>query len=171
MTSNVAAEHPAHGDSFANGSQIPSKSKSLPPLLFAKLQHVEFERISAVASDIRAFVQDHLHTVSELNLEDVDLRDGTWDDALAPLTKYAISRPSEDVIPIMLSPSTLPTPMERVEVAPQEAQGRPSLRLSRWLSAKGKTRSQGTAGKGRGGLLGCSEELRKKLRGSVLPWR
>ena len=143
------------------------------PLYFPKLQHAEFENVKAAAADVKAFVLAHKRTIGELNLENVELEGGSWDDALAPLTKHARPHASDEIadIPIMLSPTTLPAQMERLEVAHQDTNGRKSLRLSRWLSSKNKGRSPGAARKVREGLLGCSEELRKKLRGSVFPRR
>jgi hypothetical protein len=142
------------------------------PLRFPRLQHAEFENIRAAATDISSFAEAHKRTVEEINFEGMELTSGTWDEALAPLTKLSRSRLSEDAadIPIMLSP-TLPAPMQRVEVAHHEtANGRKSLRLSRWLSARSKGKPA-LARKPKEGLLGYEGQLRKVLRGSMFPWR
>ena len=145
--------------------------KGMRPLHFPKLQHAEFENVKATAADISTFVEAHKRTLAELNFEDVELAGGSWDQALAPLTKRARKpRLSEDTadIPIMLSPTSFPAPMERIDVAHQDANGRKSLRMSRWLSTRNKVRAPSAAKKVREGL---EEHLRKVFRGSSFPWR
>lgn len=170
MSASMTGEHPAYTNNSASSSPPPTKPKGMPALHFAKLKHAEFENVNATAVDISTFVEAHRRTIGEMRFEDVNLTEGTWDAALAPVTRRARPRVSEDHadIPIMLSPTFLPAPMERVEIAHQESDGRKSLRMSRWLS----TRSKGPAArKVREGLLGCEESLRRMLGGSRFPWR
>lgn len=143
-----------------------------PPLQFIKLKRVEFESVKASARDIRAFAKAHRRTIEDINLEDVELT-GTWEEALAPLTRLDRPRPSVDTaeIPIMLSPTAFPIPMHRIEVAHKEGRGGKGMRLSRWLSSGSKVRTPAAARKVREGLLGCEEQLKKVFRGSILPWR
>ena len=148
------------------------QTKSTPPLHFPKLELAEIENCKTSSRSISDFAGAHKHTLTELNLEDMQLTSGTWDEALAPLTHLSPSkpRPSAELadIPIMLSPTTLPAPMERVEVEPKDSAGRKSLRVSRWLSGR---RVPSTAQRMREGLIGCEEQLRKVLKGSVFPRR
>ncbi|KAK3710724.1 hypothetical protein LTR37_010143 [Vermiconidia calcicola] len=172
MSANLPGEHSAT-EAAPNRSTPRRRRRELPALHFPRLQHVDLENMKATAADISTFVEAHKRTIEELNLESIELTDGDWDDALAPLTKRARARPSMDIadFPIMLSPTTLPAPMERIEVAPREANCRKSLRTSKWLSTKKKGRPPSAAQKVREGLLGCETQLRKVLRGSVFPWR
>ncbi|KAK3723269.1 hypothetical protein LTR37_001992 [Vermiconidia calcicola] len=149
------------------------RRRETPALHFPRLQHVDLENMKTTAADISTFVEAHKRTIEELNLESIELSEGDWDTALAPLTKRARARPSIDIadFPIMLSPTTLPAPMERIEVAHREVNGRKTLRMSSWLSTKNKGRPPSAARKVREGLLGCESQLRKVLRGSVFPWR
>lgn len=165
-------EHPAYAQSTAK-----APPRGPRPLHFPKIKRVLVENISAPAADIAAFVESHRRTIEELNLEDMELTSGTWDDALAPLVRRARNRGRLETaeIPIMLSPTTgsggmpFPVPMERLEVvAEHEDGGRRSLRMSKWLSSKGKNSS---ASKVREGLMGCEQQLKRMLRGSAFPWR
>lgn len=162
--------HPAH--------QYPSKKNATAkqpagcrPLHFRKLKHCTIENVSTPAADISAFVAIHRSTIEQLNLDDIDLTSGTWDEALHPLTEYSHPHRSKETfadIPIMLEPdspsTTSPTRMERVEISAREGDGR-TPRVSEWL---GKTP---TARRVREGLLGCEMQLKKVFRGSALPWR
>ena len=166
--------HPASDQSDAVSPLCPRKRRGMQPLQFGKLQRAEFENVKATAAEINAFVETHKHTLAELNFEDIELAGGTWNDALAPLAKISKTHRSEDMaeIPIMLSPTSFPMRMERVEVAHQEANGRKSLRMSRWLPARNKvTRAPSASRKLREGLLGCEGHLKKVFRGSSFPWR
>ncbi|KAF2211762.1 hypothetical protein CERZMDRAFT_112457 [Cercospora zeae-maydis SCOH1-5] len=157
----------------AMSSQV-SAFKRLRPLQFMKLQIIEMENISAAASDISDFLASHKATVKELRFERVDLTQGTWDDALAPMTKRSRRVPRNEVadIPIMLSPSAGTTTFGRqlggVEVEHRDDEGHKSIRMSKWLFSKRKTAN--VPKKLRDGLLGCEEQLKKVLRGSAFPW-
>ena len=171
---NVHGTQSPHVNANRPGTASLHNCKAPRSLRFPKLQYAEFENVKATSAEVNSFVEVHKRTIRELNFEDVELTGGTWDSALAPLTKRRRTRASEDVadIPIMLSPTTaFPLPMECVEVAQQETNGRKSLRMSRWLSTRSKVRAPSAARKVREGLLGCEEHLRKVFRGSSLPWR
>ncbi|EME46078.1 hypothetical protein DOTSEDRAFT_168372 [Dothistroma septosporum NZE10] len=170
-----ATPAPSVGRHPAQSQKRPSeKPKGAQPLHFPKIKHVEIENVSAPAGDISSFVNNHRRTIAELNFEDVELTTGSWEEALAPLTKrhrHPLPRTETAEIPIMLSPTAeqgpLPTPMQRIEIASEDG-GRKSVRLSKWLQSRGKAPS---ATKVREGLLGCEQQLRKMLRGSAFPWR
>ncbi|SMY19170.1 unnamed protein product [Zymoseptoria tritici ST99CH_1A5] len=164
-------EHPAH----ARRARIARPGTQTPSLVFPKMKCVKIENVSATSHDISTFIAMHKTTIEELDLEDIDLTHGTWDDALSPLTKRPPrqARSESADIPIMLSPtagpSLFPSPMERLSVVENEPGGRKSLRMSTWLRSKAKRPS--TAQKMREGLIGCEEQLRKVLRGSVFAWK
>lgn len=167
-------KHPASDDSDAVNPSCLRKRRGMQPLQFGKLQRAEFENVKATSAEINAFVETHKQTLAELNFEDIKLAGGSWNDALAPLTKNSKPSRSEDTaeIPIMLSPTSFPMPMDRVEVVHQEGNGRKSLRMSRWLPARSKvTRAPSAARRVREGLLGCEGHLKKVFRGSSFPWK
>lgn len=70
--------------------------------------HVENATMNA--SQIATLILTHRHTLLEFNFEEVSLRTGTWDEALAPLTRISGSErwkeKQEEVmdVPIVLSP-------------------------------------------------------------------
>lgn len=151
--------------------QHPAKApRAQMPLYFLKLKCLDVGNVAAMATEISNFAESHKTTLEDVNLEDVKLVAGTWDEALAPLTKQARRRTSYADIPIMLSSmapsSPTPAPMERIETA-TAPNGRSSMRISRWLS--GRRSRPASARKVREGLLGCEEQLRKVL--GVLPWK
>lgn len=142
---------------------------------FPNIKCIEIGNVTALATEVSQLVASHRKTIEELDLHDIDLKGGTWDEALAPLTKRArhqtIKGETAD-IPIMLSldnpamPS--PAPTERTRVAQNDPfTERRSLRMSKWLSSK----KPSTARKMKDSLLGYEEQLRKVLRGGVLPWK
>jgi hypothetical protein len=101
---------------MASTKAIPTKACAnrcampMKPLKLRNLQYMELENAILDASQISSFILDHRHTVSEFDFEDVVLRSGTWDDALAPLTRISGSdawkEKQEEVmeVPIVLSP-------------------------------------------------------------------
>lgn len=60
---------------------------ALPPLRFQKLRDMEVENIVVDASQISSFISNHRRTLSDFKFEDTKLRNGTWDQALRPLTR------------------------------------------------------------------------------------
>nr|POE66126.1 fatty acid-binding protein [Quercus suber] len=160
MTS-VHMQHPAQR---ATHQPTPRHSTQFP-----RIQIFHMENVKTSATDISAFAASHKKTLCELDLEDVVLSSGTWDEALAPLTQRARRhrppRMETAEIPIMLSPSAIcapfPVPMARVDVS-HEANGRRSLRLSRFLPSR--NRRPVPSHRLRDGLLECEEHLRKALK-------
>lgn len=147
-----------------------------------KIQYLHIENVEASAADISTLVADHRKTLCDLNLEDVVLTSGSWEEALAPLTKrsrkHATPHNEMADIPIMLSPTvaaaatglpTMPRPMHRVEARANEANGRRSLRLSRFLPLR--RRRPGQESRVRDGISGCEEHLKRVLKGGVFSWR
>lgn len=87
-------------------------SQFLRPLRLPYLQELELVNVIMDAAQVASFVFDHRKSLHELNFQDIVLRTGTWDEALAPLTRksdsarwkqYARHERSADV-PIMLKP-------------------------------------------------------------------
>ncbi|KAJ5538795.1 hypothetical protein N7494_008274 [Penicillium frequentans] len=83
----------------------------LIPLRFRHLEKMELANAITDASQIASFVYDHRHSLREFNFQNTTLRNGTWDDALAPLTQRRGQEPcieafKEDPVnvPIMLTP-------------------------------------------------------------------
>jgi len=168
------SDHPLFAS--RDGSQPPRARKCSQPIYFPKLERATIENCKSSSEDIRVFAGMHKRTLADLDLDDIQLTSGTWDDALAPLTHLNPKpRRSEDLanIPIMFSPTAaaIPVPMDRVEVAHTDANGRKSLRMSRWLSTKSKSKTPRTSQRMREGLMGCEEQLRKVLKGSMFPRR
>ncbi|KAL8675174.1 MAG: hypothetical protein Q9168_000427 [Polycauliona sp. 1 TL-2023] len=83
---------------------------ALRPLKFDKLRNMEVENIVVDASQVSSFITAHRHTIREFNFEDTHLRSGTWDQALAPLTRISGSEKWKDKaeevmdVPLLLSP-------------------------------------------------------------------
>ncbi|KAJ5909410.1 hypothetical protein N7504_004053 [Penicillium tannophilum] len=83
----------------------------LSPLRFRHLEEIELANAITDASQIASFVYDHRHSLREFNFQNTTLRNGTWDDALAPLAQRRGREPcieafEEDPVnvPIMLTP-------------------------------------------------------------------
>lgn len=159
----------------------PSADPQLPqncsprPLKFPVLRYMELENAIMDSSQISTFISSHRRTLAEFNFEDVTLRSGNWDDALAPLTHMSGSdewkRRAEEVmdVPLILSPVNIePCIIGPLMEEQAEARGRGQLTLSRWLS---KSRSGKAAAKAKEQLWGGSEHMKKFLRSSVFAWR
>lgn len=163
LVAPLSGQHPARQGAGPTG---------LRPLRFLRLKHLEVEHVTTCAAAVSSFVARHKVTLKELKFQGINLSHGSWDDALAPMTKRSRRVPSNDIaeIPIMLSPSAsaFPAPLERVAVEHCDADGQKSLRMSKWLSSKKRTTT--VPKKLRDGLLGCEEQLRRVLRGSAFPW-
>ncbi|KAI9842214.1 MAG: hypothetical protein M1838_003237 [Thelocarpon superellum] len=56
------------------------------PLHFARLRHLELANSYVHASQVHALIGQHRRTLRECDLEDIALRSGDWDEALAVLT-------------------------------------------------------------------------------------
>ncbi|KAI4152160.1 MAG: hypothetical protein LQ340_003075 [Diploschistes diacapsis] len=62
---------------------------ALRPLKFEKLVFMEVDNVTTSASQVSSFILAHRRSISEFNFEGTTLREGTWDDALAPLTRMS----------------------------------------------------------------------------------
>lgn len=148
---------------------------SILRLRFPRIERMHVKNAQASAADISIFVHDHKATLREVEMEDVELTSGTWDDALSPVTRRpehprASARTAS--IPIMLAPvAARPRPATAIsEYLPitTDDPARPSFGIVRWLCGKkGKSRCRRESRKG---LLGCEQRL-KKVFGGVLVWR
>lgn len=113
---------------------------ALRPLKFDKLIFMEVDNVATDASQVSAFILAHRRSITEFNFEATTLREGTWDDALAPLTRLSGSdkwkhpdqtssplKPPPEVmdVPLLLSsPLDLPGRQRRVEQGIREKQRR-----------------------------------------------
>ncbi|EAS36297.3 uncharacterized protein CIMG_01651 [Coccidioides immitis RS] len=165
-------------DASSNSLPLPSGRGSsarskLRPLKFPSLRHMEVENVVLDASQVSSFIVDHRHTVREFNFEETVLRSGTWDEALEPLTRKAVSRrrrkkpsPVEVMdVPIMLSPIGMDA-RQFQKVLMQETK-----RKDRSRQFRAYTNFQRATSKTRG-LLSCGpDHMRRFLRSSMFSWR
>ncbi|MCJ1266608.1 hypothetical protein MMC22_006493 [Lobaria immixta] len=140
---------------------------ALRPLRFEKLRDMEVENIVLDASQISSFITGHRHTLREFNFEDTRLRSGTWDDALAPLTRISGSEKwkekSEEVmdVPLVLSPVGLEEEqMQKVIHGHSRARSSKPL-YGGWQKAGAKSREL---------FWGTPDHMRKFLRISMFSW-
>ncbi|KAK8153854.1 hypothetical protein BKA80DRAFT_210548 [Phyllosticta citrichinensis] len=159
-----AGHHGRHGRS--------SKDRTDPcTLRFAKLRDMELENAVMDASQISAFIDRHRRTLVDFNFEAITLRSGTWDDALAPLTKMAGNEAWKQRggggeqhefmdVPIVLSSVGL-----RPEQLAAAGKGVRLTKIERWLG------TCKTASRAKEQIKGCEEHMRKFLRGAAFPWR
>ncbi|KAK8208582.1 hypothetical protein IWZ01DRAFT_347331 [Phyllosticta capitalensis] len=158
------------------GDAKPSQNSSQPRALrFANLQDMELENAVMDASQISAFIDRHRRTLVDFNFEAITLRSGTWDDALAPLTKMAGNEAWKQQqqrrgkaeekefmdVPIVLSPVELVGPAQLAAAG----KGVRLTKIERWLG-RGKA-----AARAKEQIRGCEEHMRKFLRGAAFPWR
>jgi hypothetical protein len=157
---------------------------NLRPIKLAKLRYMEVENVILDASQVSAFIMEHRHTVTEFNYEETDLRSGTWDEALAPLTRISGSeqwkKKQEEVmdVPIVFSPVAME--MQHVRRAIWEA-GKRSRETGGGSGSKySSSYSHFTRGYGSfqratsrtRTLLGCGpDHMKRLLRSSVFSWR
>ncbi|KAK7555610.1 hypothetical protein IWX49DRAFT_569257 [Phyllosticta citricarpa] len=151
------------------------KSRHGPRTLrFARLQDMELENAVMDATQISAFIERHRRTLVDFNFEAITLRSGTWDDALAPLTKMTGNEAWKQRggsggeqqqefmdVPIVLSPVGL----RPEQLAAAGTQGVRLTKIERWLGANK------TAARAKEQIRGCEEHMRKFLRGAAFPWR
>lgn len=126
------------------------------PLKFSRLRHMELENAVMDSAQISDFINKHRRSLVTFNFEDVKIRQGNWDDALAPLTLISGNdrwkKNQEEVmdVPIMLSPvdcepRIMGPLLEEVDQAIEEVSGaspqsqRSAHALSRWLSKPHRT--------------------------------
>lgn len=126
------------------------------PLKFRKLRHMVLENSVLDASQISDFIMTHRKVLREFEFENVHLRTGTWDDALAPLTRISGSQSwkekQEEVmdVPLMLSP------VEEVECITERMWEDPRKRRPFRTLRKASTKTR---------------EVLGALRSSMLTWR
>ena len=142
---------------------------ALRPLKFKHLRHMEVEHLSCDASQVSGFITTHRRTIREFNFEDCHIRNGTWDDALAPLDRLSGSnRWKEKVeevmdVPIVLSPvedETIPKIADSHLELLQPKAYRPPYK--RWHTAGEKAKDL---------LRSTPEQAWKCFRNSMLGWR
>lgn len=149
---------------------------ALRPLKFQRLGYMELENAVLDATQISCFITNHRHTIHEFTFEDVELRTGTWDEALAPLTRISGNekwkQKTEEMmdVPLMLSPVGLDeaqmeqvlrdTAKERSQLRPGRAKPSPHLGGLQKAGARGKEMFWGTP-----------EHMKRFLRNSVFSWR
>jgi hypothetical protein len=87
---------------------------ALKPLKFEKLIFLEVDNITTDASQVSGFILAHRRSISEFNFKGTTLREGSWDDALDPLTRISGNDEWKDKgrevmdVPIMFSPMDIP---------------------------------------------------------------
>ncbi|KAJ5779784.1 hypothetical protein N7457_007504 [Penicillium paradoxum] len=147
----------------------PHKSASrVRPLRFPHLLQMELVNATRDASQVTSFIPERRHSLREFNFEDVVLRSGNWDDALAPLTRLSGSeewmqgqrnRESVDV-PIVLSAGLGRKHLQKAICTLQQRKGPSTLRSL--AGARSRTRE----------LWGRSpDHMKRLLRPSVFSWR
>ncbi|KIX07287.1 uncharacterized protein Z518_01940 [Rhinocladiella mackenziei CBS 650.93] len=105
----------------SNACPDASAKSSFRPLKFRNLKSMHLRNASLDASQASGFIMSHRKVLHEFSFDQCHLRSGTWDDALAPLTKIVGSdtgkQKQEEVmdIPIMLSPVDEKSQMDCVE--------------------------------------------------------
>ncbi|KAL9086922.1 MAG: hypothetical protein Q9165_006928 [Trypethelium subeluteriae] len=165
------------------------RSRRIAPLRFPKLQNMELENAVMDASQISGFLTRHRRTIADVIFENVHLRSGSWDDALAPLTQISGNeewkRKQEEVmdVPIVFSPAgPVPTKVDCLLPQPQQPQQshRSRMSLGRFFAGgkavtppKGMTLPKGVTPppKPKEQTKASAEHMRKLLKTSVFSWR
>ncbi|KAJ5087363.1 hypothetical protein N7456_010979 [Penicillium angulare] len=137
-----------------------NRSSSLRGLRFHHLEQIELANIITDASQISSFISLHRHTLMEFNVLESTLRNGTWDDALAPMTQLGAQRQCKENprqgslvdVPLVLSQQQL----QRVICAAQQQRG--GLRGLKKKRARER-------------LWGKPEHMKRLLPSSVFSWR
>lgn len=153
---------------------IVQQESHLRPLRLVHLRHMDLANVVLDASQVSSFVMEHRRTVREFNYEETDLRSGTWDEALAPLTdlshrvkqirKKKTQDPEVMEVPIMFSP----VGMEIRHI--RNAIWEETKRQNRLKQRKFKGFQRATSRTRE--LLGCGpDHMKRLLRSSVFSWR
>jgi hypothetical protein len=154
-------------------------AQPLRPLKFRYLRYMEVENVILDASQVSDFIMEHRHTLGEFEFEDVVLRTGSWDDALAPLSRISGSdewkeRQEEEMdVPFMLSPVEVPGQLRPNPLLHQGA----SLMEEQRRKARLRTLREGASSlarakaKTRELFWGSPDHMKKFLRSSVFSWR
>ena len=146
------------------------------PLKFTRMKYMELENAVMDSAQIADFIHKHRRTLVEFKFEDVKLREGDWDHALAPLTLITGNdrwkRRQEEVmdVPIMLSPvecepRIMGPLLEEVDHAIEEVNSkeRSSHTLSRWLGKPNRTLRKSSVNKD-SFWGGSGEQVKRLLR-------
>jgi hypothetical protein len=150
-------------------SACPKASTELPFSLikFKHLKSMLLENAVADASQISTFIMSHRKILHEFEFEDVHLRSGVWDDALAPLTRITGNedwkRKQEEVmdVPLVLV-ADKEVRSECIEDVMWEDERKRGRALQTLRKASLRTKQ----------ILGVGpEQLKRLLRTSVLSWR
>lgn len=152
-----------------------SRPSGLRALKFPQLLYLELENAVMDSFQISTFILRHRRSITEFNFEDVSLRSGTWDDALAPLTRIAGSEDwktrAEEVmdVPIVLSPVDEIQPDLLITNELDDLKySHEQNSVSKWWS---RSRNNKATSKAKEQLYEAEEHMRKFLRTSVFPWR
>lgn len=154
-----------------------SWTPALRQLRFCHLRYVEIHNATIDASQISTFISTHGRTLGEFKFEEVSLRTGNWDTALAPLTTLCGSdrwmRPHVESmeVPLILGPTSEEPRLffkQESSLVPENF-GSPSA-VYRWLSRRTRSGTPGAKAKAKGRIPGGSGHLRKWVRLSGLAW-
>ena len=140
-----------------SASSSPTRPRTPKPLRFPQLQYMRLDNAVMDASQISAFIQHHRRTLREFIFDNIALRTGDWDAALAPLRHrqqrgrdhergsglFVIAPSAEAMdVPCVLSPldaaARLPPPLpppprEPVILDTLEPQPQPLRGIAKWL--------------------------------------
>ena len=107
---------------------------ALKPLKFDKLTFMTVDNVVTDSSQISTFITTHRRSISEFAFEGTVLREGSWDDALEPLTRMARpsgwkDKPEHEVmeVPLMLSPPSMEELAEGVKQSVRQKQQQKEL--------------------------------------------
>ncbi|KAI9836716.1 MAG: hypothetical protein M1837_003265 [Sclerophora amabilis] len=95
----------------------PSRKQRPRRILFPKLQNMELSNVCVDASQICTLINRHRRSLRECDFEEVQLRNGDWDDALAVLTRISGSerwKERQQVVESPLPPPPPPPPAPRL---------------------------------------------------------
>ncbi|CAG8905776.1 unnamed protein product [Penicillium egyptiacum] len=168
---SLATEPSLNSAAKGKPSQACPERSALPlrPLKFQNLQQMELVNATMDASQVASFIQEHRSSLREFNFENVVLRSGNWDNALAPLTRLSGSegwkqgqRDTDTVdVPIVLSPvGVSQKQLQKAICALQQQKGQRTLRSL--AKAGSRTREL---------LWGSPDHVKRLLRSSVFSWR
>lgn len=153
-----------------SSAACPVRSARPPEALhFPKLRYTELANAVLDATQVSAFINSHERTLHEFDFKDVVLRSGTWEEALAPLTRISEKwkQRAERImeVPIMLNATGLGK-AEMEQVIGHVAKERSRPKESRILVGLQKA-----GWKGRELLSVGPDHMRKLLASSVFSWR
>lgn len=161
---------PSPGSTLSSACPRASGSP-LRPLKFSKLKYMELENAVLDASQVSDFIMEHRRSIKEFDFEDVRLRSGSWDDALAPLTRISggdqWKEKQEEVmdVPIMLSPVDSPKEHKKKVLWAVEKHNH------RMKNFRAYETLQKASSKTRELFWGSPEHMKRFLRTSVFSWR